>query len=80
MNVSRDAFRGYFRGHRSWRTAFSERWGNAGKTRQRKYDGYLPLELDYATGAAGEAVHAPQARHCVSPFRQNRQDRDEKEI
>lgn len=50
MNVSRDPFRGYYWGHRPWRPEFAETWQNAGMTRQRKCDGYLPLELDYDTG------------------------------
>ena len=50
MNVSRDPFRGYYWGHRPWRPEFPEKWENAGMTRQRKCDGYLPLELDYETG------------------------------
>ena len=37
-------------GHRPWRPEFPELWRNAGKTRQRKSDGYLPRELDYDTG------------------------------
>lgn len=47
MNVSRDPFRGYYWGHRAWRLEFPERWKNAGMTRQRESDGYLPQELDY---------------------------------
>jgi uncharacterized sulfatase len=50
MNTSRDPFRGYYWGHRSWRPEFPERWANAGMTRQRESDGYLPGELDYDTG------------------------------
>jgi uncharacterized sulfatase len=50
MNTSRDPFRGYYWGHRPWRTEFSEDWANAGMTRQRESDGYLPRELDYDTG------------------------------
>jgi uncharacterized sulfatase len=50
MNVSRDPFRGYYWGHRPWRPEFKETWEFAGMTRQRKCDGYLPLELDYDTG------------------------------
>jgi uncharacterized sulfatase len=50
MNTSRDPFRGYYWGHRSWRPEFPERWENAGMTRQRESDGYLPRELDYDTG------------------------------
>jgi uncharacterized sulfatase len=50
MNTSRDPFRGYYWGRRSWRPDFPETWANAGMTRQRENDGYLPRELDYATG------------------------------
>jgi uncharacterized sulfatase len=50
MNVSRDPFRGYYWGHRPWRPDFPETWANAGMTRQRENDGYLPRELDYETG------------------------------
>ncbi len=50
MNESRDPFRGYYWGRRSWRPDFPERWANAGMTRQRENDGYLPRELDYDTG------------------------------
>jgi uncharacterized sulfatase len=50
MNTSRDPFRGYYWGHRIWRSDFAETWANAGMTRQRESDGYLPRELDYDTG------------------------------
>jgi uncharacterized sulfatase len=50
MNTSRDPFRGYYWGHRVWRPEFPEKWDNAGMTRQRENDGYIPRELDYATG------------------------------
>ena len=50
MNESRDPFRGYYWGHRPWRPEFPETWPFFGMTRQRKCDGYLPLELDYDTG------------------------------
>jgi uncharacterized sulfatase len=50
MNVSRDPFRGYYWGHRAWRPDFPVKWSNAGYTRQREDDGYLPRELDYDTG------------------------------
>jgi uncharacterized sulfatase len=50
MNTSRDPARGYYWGHRPWRREFSETWANAGMTRQRESDGYLPRELDYDTG------------------------------
>ena len=52
MNTSRDPFRGYYWGHRAWRPEFPETWSNAGMTRQRESDGYLPVELDYNTGLA----------------------------
>ena len=58
MNTSRDAFRGYYWGRRSWRTDFPQTWENAGMTRQRECDGYLPRELDYDTGLPmGSATH-----------------------
>jgi uncharacterized sulfatase len=50
MNISRDPFRGYYWGRRTWRPEFKETWANAGMTRQRENDGYLPRELDYDTG------------------------------
>ncbi len=50
MNTSRDPFRGYYWGRRAWRPEFPETWENAGMTRQRESDGYLPRELDYDTG------------------------------
>jgi uncharacterized sulfatase len=50
MNTSRDAFRGYYWGRREWRSNFPVTWENAGYTRQREDDGYLPRELDYDTG------------------------------
>jgi uncharacterized sulfatase len=54
MNTSRDPFRGYYWGRRSWRPGFLETWANAGMTRQRESDGYLPRELDYDTGLSNE--------------------------
>jgi uncharacterized sulfatase len=50
MDISRDPFRGYYWGRRSWRPDFPETWENSGMTRQRESDGYLPRELDYDTG------------------------------
>lgn len=50
MNDSRDPFRGYYWGRRAWRPDFPETWANAGMTRQRENDGYLPRELNYDTG------------------------------
>jgi uncharacterized sulfatase len=50
MNESRDPFRGYYWGRRAWRQDLPETWKNAGMTRQRENDGYLPRELDYDTG------------------------------
>jgi uncharacterized sulfatase len=50
MNSSRDPFRGYYWGRRAWRPDFPSTWENAGYTRQRESDGYLPRELDYDTG------------------------------
>jgi uncharacterized sulfatase len=50
MNVSRDPFRGYYWGRRTWRPEYAVTWAGAGYTRQREDDGYLPRELDYDTG------------------------------
>ena len=50
MNTSRDPLRGYYWGRRAWRPDYPETWGDDGMTRQRENDGYLPRELDYATG------------------------------
>jgi len=60
MNVSRDPFRGYYWGNRPWRPDFPETWKNAGMTRQRENDGYLPRELDYDTGLP--MVHATRPK------------------
>ncbi|MFZ0304227.1 MAG: sulfatase-like hydrolase/transferase [Terracidiphilus sp.] len=60
MNVSRDPFRGYYWGHRAWRTEFQETWSNAGMTRQRPCDLYLPVELDYDTGLTMTAATRPK--------------------
>jgi uncharacterized sulfatase len=50
MNTSRDPMRGYYWGRRKWRPEYPEKWDDAGMTRQREDDGYLPRELDYQTG------------------------------
>jgi len=50
MDSSRDPLRGYYWGRRAWRSDFPQSWENAGMTRQRENDGYLPRELDYVTG------------------------------
>lgn len=60
MNTSRDPFRGYYWGHRSWRPDFPVRWENAGFTRQREDDGYLPRELDYDTGLTMVSATRPK--------------------
>lgn len=60
MNVSRDPFRGYYWGHRPWRPEFPELWKNAGMTRQRESDGYLPRELDYDTGLPMKSATRPK--------------------
>jgi uncharacterized sulfatase len=60
MNVSRDPFRGYYWGHRSWRPEFAQSWANSGMTRQRKWDGYLPRELDYVTGLPVKTFTRPK--------------------
>jgi len=61
MNVSRDPFRGYYWGRRSWRTDFPVTWQNAGMTRQRESDGYLPGELDYTTGLPMQTATRPKS-------------------
>jgi hypothetical protein len=61
MNTSRDAFRGYYWGRREWRTNFPVTWENAGYTRQREDDGYLPRELDYDTGLTMTAATRPKS-------------------
>jgi uncharacterized sulfatase len=60
MNVSRDPFRGYYWGRRSWRSDFPVTWQNAGMTRQREWDGYLPRELDYDTGMPMKTATRPK--------------------
>lgn len=60
MNDSRDPLRGYYWGRRAWRPDFPDKWANAGMTRQREDDGYLPRELDYDTGLT--MVHATRAK------------------
>ncbi len=60
MNVSRDPFRGYYWGRRAWREDFPVTWANAGYTRQREDDGYLPRELDYDTGLTMTAATRPK--------------------
>ncbi len=60
MNTSRDPFRGYYWGHRPWRPDFPETWANAGMTRQRESDGYLPRELDYDTGLTMGSATRPK--------------------
>ena len=60
MNTSRDPLRGYYWGRREWRIDFLETWENAGMTRQRENDGYLPRELDYVTGLT--MVNATRAK------------------
>ncbi len=60
MNESRDPFRGYYWGRRAWRPDFRETWENAGMTRQRENDGYLPRELDYDTGLTMDRATRPK--------------------
>ena len=60
MNVSRDPFRGYYWGRREWRPEFPASWANAGMTRQRAFDGYLPKELDYANGLTVKSYTRPK--------------------
>ena len=66
MNVSRDAFRGYYWGRRAWRPEYPETWENSGMTRQRESDGYLPRELDYDTGLTMEAATRPKGNAKAS--------------
>jgi uncharacterized sulfatase len=61
MNVSRDPFRGYYWGRRSWRSDFPVSWQNSGMTRQRESDGYLPRELDYDTGMPMHIATRPKS-------------------
>lgn len=62
MNTSRDPFRGYYWGHRFWRADFAQTWENAGMTRQRECDGYLPRELHHDTGLPiGNATRAKKS-------------------
>lgn len=61
MNTSRDPFRGYYWGRRAWRPQFPQSWDNAGMTRQREDDGYLPRELDYDTGLTMVSATRPKA-------------------
>jgi uncharacterized sulfatase len=61
MNISRDPFRGYYWGRRSWRPEFPVSWDNAGMTRQRENDGYLPRELDYDTGLTMKSATRPKS-------------------
>lgn len=60
MNSSRDPFRGYYWGRRAWRPDFPVTWANAGHTRQREDDGYLPRELDYDTGLTMTSATRPK--------------------
>jgi uncharacterized sulfatase len=60
MNISRDPFRGYYWGRRAWRPEFPVTWANAGFTRQREDDGYLPRELDYDTGLTMNLATRPK--------------------
>ena len=60
MNVTRDPFRSYYWGHRPWRPEYKETWDDAGMTRQRENDGYLPRELDYDTGLTMEEATRPK--------------------
>jgi uncharacterized sulfatase len=60
MNETRDPFRGYYWGRRAWREDFPVTWENAGMTRQRESDGYLPRELDFNTGLPMTAATRPK--------------------
>lgn len=60
MNETRDQSRGYYWGRRTWRPDFPATWENAGYTRQRENDGYLPRELDYNTGLTMKNAQRPK--------------------
>jgi uncharacterized sulfatase len=68
MNTSRDPFRGYYWGRRSWRPDFPETWNNAGFTRQRESDGYLPRELDYDTGLTMTQATRPKSDGSTNSY------------
>jgi uncharacterized sulfatase len=72
MNTSRDPFRGYYWGRRVWRPDFPETWENAGMTRQRENDGYLPRELDYATGLTMVSATRPKVEGPPRPKKPDR--------
>ena len=73
MNTSRDPFRGYYWGRRAWRPDFPETWENAGMTRQRENDGYLPRELDYDTGLTMVHATRPKGRNLKRKSEQPKQ-------
>jgi uncharacterized sulfatase len=50
MHRTRDPFRGYYWGRRSWRPNYPATWAGLGMTRQREDDGYEPRQLVYETG------------------------------
>ena len=60
MDSTRDPFRGYYWGRRTWRSDFPITWENHGMTRQREDDGYLPRELDYDTGLPMKSATRPK--------------------
>lgn len=69
MNDTRDPFRGYYWGKRAWRQDWPETWENAGWTRQREADGYLPRELDYNTGLPMGAAARPKVGGKYPPVK-----------
>ena len=60
MNVSRDPFRGYYWGRRAWRPDFPVTWANAGFTRQREDDGYLPPRIGLQQRTHHDDCDAPE--------------------
>jgi uncharacterized sulfatase len=67
MNDTRDPFRGYYWGRRAWRPDFPVSWDNAGMTRQRETDGYLPRQLDYDTGLPMKSATRPKSKPRSKP-------------
>jgi uncharacterized sulfatase len=69
MNASRDPFRGYYWGRRPWRPEYVESWEDAGMTRQRENDGYLPRELNYDTGLTMVQATRPKGANSAQEER-----------
>ena len=60
MDETRDPFRGYYWGRRSWRRDYPVSWKNSGMTRQRENDEYQPRQLVYETGLTMEQATRPK--------------------